>query len=60
MNTKAQKNAKNVPYLGSSDNRKSDFIEKPKAFAIFNYFIRNFENRFIIALGPYQFARILE
>ena len=40
-----------IVHISVRDNRKSDFTEKPKAFAFFNIFI---------GLGPYLLARIFK
>ena len=52
------KEKKNIKINKIAHNRKSDCTEK--AFAFFNIFTCNFQNRCIIALVPYLLARIFK
>ena len=49
-----------IAHISVYDNRKSDFSEKAKAYSFSYIFNWNFQNQFIIALGPYLSARIVE
>ena len=62
MNAKAKKSPKmnKIAHISVYDNRKSDFSEKAKAYSFSYIFNWNFQNQFIIALGPYLSARIVE
>ena len=63
MNTNAKKTPKmnKIVHISDSDNHKSDFTEKPKVYAFFQYFHLKFsEINGIIALGPYLSAQIFK